>query len=949
MPKTGNITGEPFDIEVIKQINARQTFLGARNKSDSQILYANNKTAFLRLASSIRIEDNLTNPNDPIYAIDILKQRDISTTLTGDELAKACVLFGGVVSVNTTNSSVNFNFGLNQNTNFPGSSQLTGAYGWGGITSRGYVPMPGIDSADISFVNRGAIAKANVNLKVFSIEQLQIFDLLYFRIGYTMLLEWGHNLYINNDISPDSNKPDPKLIERKNFYTKPFDAFFSTQKSTQNDIITAIKEQRKNDNYNYDAMLGKVTNFTWKFNSDGSYDISLSLVGLGDIVEALKINTANTKNPKDLPPSIIAQREQEALAKAQENLNKQREAIDKKRSEAENQKSQAENNRQTTIDNAQGDFDAAKSIINNFNVGNALAQRKFDINGLDTLKAINFTDNPSSANTVVQSIQIALNNIRGVDTDFTTEKNDLINAINKLKTAQNKIVSLNSANRQQQQAEATLKQADLDTSSLEAAERALEEAQKAYNKKQAEAALSGNTTEENRNKTYFNNQLYNWKQAAITQKGPGWDSKDLYQLNFKARSENSVETGGKNLNVNFYYVRLGYVLDWIEKNLLVYDSSSSGSDASNNKTPIFKIDTTVEDNYCLSFPTQVSTDPQICVISSKYTSPTTSSLSWDVLPNLPAQYSIEDNPNAGRLMNIFVNIDFIAKVLEGGVDANGKTNLLKFLNDMFTGINDALGNVNKLEAIYDDESISLKIIEESNIKGIQSQDKEKENKIAVFKSYGIGTFSEPLGSFLSNVDFQVQLPPNMAAMATISAQSSGNIVGENATALSKLNKGLVDRIITKKLDAASIEGNQAGNEAPANKFSKNLEYLSKQIKDMYNNRNYSPDTVESIKSINRDIALYLTGENALNSTPQNKQPAPFFIPFNLSLEMDGLSGMVNYERFAISEEILPYSYRSGDQGGVIDFLIKGVSHTISGNQWKTKIESISVSSARNNI
>jgi hypothetical protein len=949
MPKTGNITGESFDIEVTKQINARQTFLGARNRTDSQILYANNKTAFLRLASSIRIEDNLTNPNDPIYAVDILKQRGISSTLTGDELAKACILFGGVASINTTNSSVDFNFGLNQNANFPGSSQLTGAYGWGGIINekqegRGYVPMPGIDSANISFVNRGAIAKADVTLKVFSIEQLQIFDLLYFRIGYTMLLEWGHNLYINNDISPNSGKPDPKLVERKQFYTKPFDTFFSTQKSTQNDIITAIKEQRKNDNYNYDAMLGKVTNFSWKFNSDGSYDITLNLVGLGDIVEALKINTANTKDPKVLPPSILAQREAEALAKAEEALNKEREKVAKNRENANLQSNEADQDKQTTINNAQASFNTTKASISSFDA------TQFGT-GLTTINGLTFADDSVSAKANVRIIDNALASISStsVETSAQDSKTRLIGLVNKLKTAQNKVVNLGSTTKKQSEAQKAISQADTDDASIEAKERALEAAQKAYNKKQAEAALSGNTTEENRNKTYFNNQLYNWKQAAITKAGASYDSNNLFQLNFKSRSENSVETGGKNLSVNFYYVRLGYVLDWVEKNLLVYDSSPSGPNSTNNKTPIFKIDTTVENNYCLSFPTQVSTDPQICVISSKYTSPTTASLSWDVLPNLPAQYSVEDNPNAGRLMNIFVNIDFIAKVLEGGVDANGKTNLLKFLNDMFTGINDALGNVNKLEAIYDDESISLKIIEESNIKGIKSEDKEKENKIAVFKSYGIGTPTEPLGSFLTNVDFQVQLPPNMAAMATISAQSSGNIVGENATALSKLNKGLVDRIITKKLDAASIEGAQTGNESPANKFDKNLEYLSKQIQDIYTNKNYSPDTIESIKSVNRDIALYLTGEDALSSTPQNKKPSPFFIPFNLSLEMDGLSGMVNYERFAISVDILPYSYRSGDQGGVIDFLIKGVSHTVSGNQWKTKIESISVSSARNNV
>ena len=57
--------------------------------------------------------------------------------------------------------------------------------------------------------------------------------------------------------------------------------------------------------------------------------------------------------------------------------------------------------------------------------------------------------------------------------------------------------------------------------------------------------------------------------------------------------------------------------------------------------------------------------------------------------------------------------------------------------------------------------------------------------------------------------------------------------------------------------------------------------------------------------------------------------------------------MKNYERFAINESVLPYSYRSADQtGGVIDFLIKGVSHTISNNKWTTKIESLTVSSNR---
>jgi len=35
----GNLTGNVFDTDVIKQIEARQTFLGSRYKSDSNLIY----------------------------------------------------------------------------------------------------------------------------------------------------------------------------------------------------------------------------------------------------------------------------------------------------------------------------------------------------------------------------------------------------------------------------------------------------------------------------------------------------------------------------------------------------------------------------------------------------------------------------------------------------------------------------------------------------------------------------------------------------------------------------------------------------------------------------------------------------------------------------------------------------------------------------------------------
>ncbi len=215
--------------------------------------------------------------------------------------------------------------------------------------------------------------------------------------------------------------------------------------------------------------------------------------------------------------------------------------------------------------------------------------------------------------------------------------------------------------------------------------------------------------------------------------------------------------------------------------------------------------------------------------------------------------------------------------------------------------------------------------------------------MGVFNVYGIGSETIPNGSFVTNVDFQVQLPPNMAAMATISAQANGNIVGENATGLSKLNKGLLDRLVTVKLDADSIEGAKTGKDDPTKLFNSTLELVNKSINDLYVNKKFVKATVSSMRSNNRDIALYITG----NEEYLKKAPPPFFIPFNLKLDMQGLSGMRNYERFSITEDVLPYSYRTGDQGGVINFLIKGVSHKIDNNEWTTNIESLSVGALPN--
>ena len=49
--------------------------------------------------------------------------------------------------------------------------------------------------------------------------------------------------------------------------------------------------------------------------------------------------------------------------------------------------------------------------------------------------------------------------------------------------------------------------------------------------------------------------------------------------------------------------------------------------------------------------------------------------------------------------------------------------------------------------------------------------------------------------------------------------------------------------------------------------------------------------------------------------------APFFLPFNLSLTLDGISGIKIYQKFYMTEDILPPSYNNAN----IDLVIKSRS------------------------
>jgi hypothetical protein len=71
--------------------------------------------------------------------------------------------------------------------------------------------------------------------------------------------------------------------------------------------------------------------------------------------------------------------------------------------------------------------------------------------------------------------------------------------------------------------------------------------------------------------------------------------------------------------------------------------------------------------------------------------------------------------------------------------------------------------------------------------------------------------------------------------------------------------------------------------------------------------------------------------------PNAASPNAGFLPFDLSVTMDGLSGMKVYQKYIIDTSYLPTNYPSS-----LEFIIKGISNTISNNEWITTLDSMAI-------
>jgi hypothetical protein len=453
------------------------------------------------------------------------------------------------------------------------------------------------------------------------------------------------------------------------------------------------------------------------------------------------------------------------------------------------------------------------------------------------------------------------------------------------------------------------------------------------------------------NSSDIGRMLYNI-QKQLEPLGPGSTGASTLAIGNDVIAIKQVYKGEK--DTNQYYIRFGYFLEQVQANIIPVVKK----DNSSRIKKLIKINTNVDKNIIALYNRQISADPGVCLFNSfvPYYRNNVATGGVAFLPNgnkfkFQPDGAITDN--YGKLMNVYFNMTYILNSLTDLKDDEGKVSLIDFLTIFSNGFNNATGNFNRLSPSVDEDTNEIRFIDEVPLPDrnaiLQSQGKSIEE--AFFTLFGYFPYTDKDGEdkakagIVRDISLTTTITPNLASMITIGAQANGYITGQDSTALSSINKGLKDRVKPVIQDAGKKDIEQPPqplNVQYADQINAFLNFIAKigSVNGAY--PGWDQDAIDAYRNTNNafvEYDQYLATSTAQKLDPKKPIGSPTigFLPFDLTLTIDGLSGMKVYQKYIIDTDFLPSNYPSS-----LEFLIKGITHTIQNNQWITTLESVAI-------
>jgi hypothetical protein len=867
--KYKNIIGTGLTNYVQDQINYRKEITKKTKRDPKDLLWLTNRNAWFRLSSGANynpspaeIEYNLTFPtNTQGQRLEGPPNLNIDTSNFdagfSDNLAKKYILQGGTLKdgkIRTTFKDTYSKGNLDLDGNFLGvESSIKGIK-----DNLGYKPYPGI--TNISVGTRGkwrTTLEADIEFTCYNLEQLEIMNKLYMSLGIHVFLEWGHTPYINSQ---------KQIIESFN----PID-FFDSRFKDKKLLIQEIEKKKKEHHGNYGALLGRVYNFTYQSNPDGSYNCKIQIIGPGAILESIRVNRAtmydfdrltkeNNSNKYDsdlvnaltsiknfLYKSLIAQGELTSTFSG--NLTQ----IKKESQVSENVFGRLNSKKYFSL-KTRGSLKEES-----FGYGDLLSK----IYGSCTYKGYDFKPNNNSSplifvngNNSFAAYGNAWQYISNISKDnllpITT---DLFDGFSTRFVKGGKLTQ-----------------------------------------KGSELANSADTVQYQYIK--FGHLLALIQHLCIfveTQEGVLIDNNSA-----------STKSNSPVVYIDFHP----------DNTIMKTGVLEASTDPSICMIPL-KINTKGRDTDKEAF------DRFFTPLDTRKEGP----YSWQdegadfknnesknliVYPSLNKINNTLGDSIDGKLMNVLVNIDFAIKTLKDLENQNKEVDLLSYINAILDGINLSLGKINNFRTFFDDTSNVIRIIDEH-----KTEDSIKE--LLTIPNFGLESVTYDY-SFSSNID------PKLAAKIVIAAQGQNGGIkdfSEDVLTYQRLNIDVRDKFSPQIQPALTPSKSfQVQNKQEQEKIAQKLFDHLYQV--------YSLDELVDESTINNLSKTFNDVSNIQQKYYKTKN-STLLIPLDINIKIDGITGILPYNAFLLPENRLPLRYQNSN----VAFILFSIDHEFENNQWNS--------------
>ena len=938
-------------------------------RTPESIIYINGRAAWIRMTSGVNIGED------------------------DGKFAKDNILQGGSLDPNTASSYKGKglrlgvgNQGVNDYSKQAYSSKTIGPLGTVD-NLYGLRPMPGITSLDVSSLSAyGSVRQATINFNCWDVKQLELLELLYMRPGFMTLVEWGWMPYLNNNGQLENNPQFYDIINSK----KPLQQH-----------LTDLYLQSQKSYGNSEGILGYIKNYEWSARPDGGYDCRTEIISTGEIMESLKVNySVNYRPSADLSTGLLKSSNPDFVIdpKFSDNLKDlyERNIVAGLIGELVYYSYNINNNYITFTDStSKSKINLFKSRVFEVSEGKGKVfkspfgtdiqddlQVYIDLESLTQLlsywvvaankdengnktplvpistkrKTYDGKNNSSNENLKCLSHPLQIS----VDPTVCLVKNLNYSGLTNIKFEDKPVTKIDTAYGNAPTFKSLAKRIILVTAGegsktdLDRGVASLANEYYAPAKTQEDFTKLGEILS-NAFEEYKATHIQTLKKTgnsfsnlgSKTGEGSSISSNTtlVYVISNSKPTNNIVyETTDKNkiasLSVGTYLKEKG-LISYFPKNFETFQPSSKESkDISqlSRRQVLNTIDT----------PQVNQTNQDIGLAAEK-------NLSYlSAIPDDKNYFIQTPNGEFGQIGNIFVNLSYLIELsLDYSLESNDvkekkEINLYDFLKKMMNGIQGSLGSLNNFDIHTDPVDGVARIIDINYVDEVSPQDAYN-NAFTFLSSTPTGTDPQINGLFnnVRSYSIRSQIFKDQTSIVAISAQNGGGQLGIDNETLVGFNKGITNRILPDILPPTSDNSynTEEGKKVLVSTLLSSLTSLLQFMKDLgyerfeiseneeWDGSRYNLDNSEKYKNALRDLLF------AFKSLSNTESAFKSIIPTIVSLELDGIGGLIIGNMFRLPNNILPAGYKSEKGlGRKLGYIITKLGHKVSNNDWTTQID-----------